>query len=405
MLALGLNSQGRTATSDRRTNGLRFAFITAEIATAAVLLVAAGLLLKSFRNVMGEQPGFNPSNVLTVQVSFNPQHTDKPEKRIVHIRGLIDGLTTLPGVLSVSVVNRLPLTGDNEIHDVRVPGKPVSQTPENVSAEYRVIDTAYFRTMQIPLIAGRELRPDDPANSAVINRIMASRLWPGDSPLGKQFTDGGNPPLIVIGVVNDVHNGSLEKPRMMQFYRLVTADPYYADTFVIRTAHDPESLIPLVQKLIWRFDASEPVTHAQTMEHLFEGVTLQRRFLTELLSGFAAAALFFSGLGLFGVASLSAARRTREFGIRLALGASGRQIVHLELARTAAVVAVGFAIGLLVPVAVARAMASLLHRMTPWSGDIFTVSALVIIASALLAGWLPAQRAARIDPAAPLRSE
>ena len=405
LLAFGLNSQGRAATSDRRTNRLRFAFIAAEVATSAVLLVAAGLLLKSFRNVMLEQPGFNPRNVLTVEVSFNPKNTDKPEKRIQHIRDLIGGLTALPGVISASVVNRLPLTGDNEIHDVRAFGKPVAQSAENVSAEYRVIDAAYFRTMQIPLVSGREFRPDDAAKLAVINQKMASRLWPGGNPIGKQFTDGDNPPLTVIGVVGDVHNASLEKPEMMQFYRLVTANPYYVDTFVIRAAYDPENLIPMVQKTIWRFDASEPVTHARTMEHLLEAVTLQRRFETELLSGFAAAALFFSGVGLFGVASLSAARRTREFGIRLAVGATRGHIVRLELARTAAMLGVGLGLGLLASVAVARAMGSLLYRVTPWSGEIFAVAALVLIASALLAGWLPARRAARIDPATALRIE
>ena len=139
---------------------------------------------------------------------------------------------------SASLVNRLPLTGDNEIHDVRAMGRPLPQGAENISAEYRVIDAAYFRTMQIPLIAGRELRPDDPATLAVVNRKMAMRLWPGEDPIGKQFANGDHPPVQVIGVVGDVHNGSLEKPEMMQFYRLITADPYYADTFVVRSAHD-----------------------------------------------------------------------------------------------------------------------------------------------------------------------
>ncbi len=141
---------------------------------------------------------------------------------------------------------------------------------------------AYFRTMQIPLIAGRALRPDDPASFAVINQTMATHLWPGENPIDKQFTDGDNPPVKVIGVVGDVHNASLEKPAMMQFYRLVTADPYYADTFVVRSAYDPEGLIPRVQQAVWQLDASEPVTHAQAMERLLDAVTLQRRFETAL---------------------------------------------------------------------------------------------------------------------------
>lgn len=404
-LAFGLNSQSRTSTSDRKASFLRSVFIAAEIAVSAVLLVGAGLLVKSFQNVTQEQPGFNPKNVLTVKVPFNPQKTDKPEKRLQHIRELLDRLNALPGVVSASLVSRLPLTGDNEIHDVRALGRPLPQGAENISAEYRVIDAAYFRTMQIPVIAGKPFKTDDPATAAVINQKMAAHLWPGENPVGKQFADGDNPPMRVIGVVGDVHNGSLEKPEMMQFYRLISANPYYADTFVVRSAHEPENLIPLVQKVVWQLDASEPVTHAQTMERVLEAVTLQRRFETGLLSGFAAVALFLSALGLFGVVSLSVARRTREFGIRLAVGATGGQILRLELARMATMVIVGVLLGLLASLAVARLMAGLLYRVTPWSGEIFAVAALALTASALLAGWLPARRATRIDPANALRME
>ena len=405
LLTGGLKSQSRTSTGDRRTTRLRSILISAEVAVSTVLLVGAGLLITSLREVMREQPGFNPKDVLTVEVSFNPKNTEKPEQRIHHIRELASGFSALPGVLSASVVSRLPLTGDNEIHDVRATGKPIPQTPENVSAEYRVVGSAYFRTMQIPLIAGREFRPNDPANFAVIDQKMASRLWPGDNAIGRQFTDGDNPALTVIGVVGDVHNASLEKPPMMQFYRLPTSHPYYASTFVIRTAYEPESLIPLVQKTVWRWDSSEPVTHAQTMEHLFGAVTLQRRLGTGLLSGFACAALFLSALGLFGVASLSAARRTREFGVRLAVGATASHIVRLELARTATLVGIGLVLGLLASLAAARAMAGLLFRVSPWDMGVFAATSLVLLASALLAAGLPARRAGHTDPAIALRAE
>jgi putative ABC transport system permease protein len=403
VLAFGLNSQSRTSTSDRHTSHLRFVLMAAEIAFSLVLLVAAGLLVKSFRNVMQIQPGFNPQHVLTVKVPFNPQRTDKPEKRLQHIRELIHRLDGLSGVISASLVSRLPLTGENEIHNVRALGRPFPQQTESISAEYRVIDAAYFRTMQIALRAGREFRPDDPATFAVINEKMATRLWPGENPIGKQFTDGDNPPVKVMGVVDNVHNGSLEKPEMMQFYRLIVAAPYYADTFVIRSTHEPERLIPAVQKAIWQLDASEPVTHAQSMQHLLEAVTLQRRFVAVLLSSFAVVALFLSALGLFSVASLSAARRTREFGVRLAIGATGGEIARLELARTARIVMAGLGLGLLISITVARTMAGLLYRVTPWSGEIFATATVVLIVSALLAGWLPARRAARIDPATALR--
>jgi putative ABC transport system permease protein len=403
VLAFGLNSQGRTSTSDRHTSHLRFVLLAAEIAFSLVLLVAAGLLMKSFRNVMQVQTGFNPQHVLTVKVPFNPRKTDKPEKRLQHIRELIHRLDGLPGATSASLVSRLPLTGENEIHTVRALGRPLPQQVGSISAEYRVIDAAYFHTMQIPLMAGRQFRADDPSTFAVINEKMATRLWPGEDSIGKQFTDGDNPPVKVIGVVGDVHNGPLEKPETMQFYRLISAAPYYADTFVIRSTYEPERLIPAVQQAIWQLDASEPVTHAQSMQHLLEAVTLQRRFAAGLLSSFAVVALFLSAIGLFSVASLSAARRTREFGIRLAIGATGGEIARLELARTARIVMAGLGLGLLISITVARTMAGLLYRVTPWSGEIFAAATVVLIASALLAGWLPARRAARIDPATALR--
>ncbi len=404
VLAAALNSQSRSSTGDRRTSQLKFVLLAAEIAVSIVLLVGAGLLFKSFQNVIEESPGFTSQHLLTMSVAFGPK-TNKPEKRVQHLRELLTKLRGFPDVVSASLVSRLPLTGDSEIHDVRALGRPLPREAERISAEYRVIDAAYFRTMEIPLIAGRALKPDDSAAFSVINQKMAENMWPGENAIGKQFTDGDHPPYKVIGVVGDVHNGSLEKPQMMQFYRLITADPYYANIFVIRSANDPESLLARVQQAVWQLDSSEPVMHVQTMERLLAAVTLRRQFESSLISSFAAFALFLPALGLFSVASLSAARRKREFGIRLALGATGGQIVRLELARTAWMVMAGLATGIVASLAAARAMAGLLYRVTPWNWEIFGVAALVLTASALLAGWLPARRAARTDPASALRIE
>jgi len=302
-------------------------------------------------------------------------------------------------------VNAVALTGDKEIRNVRAVGKALPQTPENTSAEYRVVDADYFHTMQIPLIAGRELRPDDPPNFAVINQKMAARLWPNESAIGRKFADGDNPPLTVVGVVGDIRNASLEKPPMMQFYRELSANASFVHNFVIRTALDPDSLIPSIEKTIWHLDSSEPVTHIRTMESLLSAVTLNRRVETWLLAWYAFAALFFSALGLFGAAALSAARRTREFGIRLAVGASAHQIVSLELTRTARIVVAGLLSGLVAAALVARAMLSLLYGTRPLSPAVFFTAALVLLAAALLAAWIPARRAGHIDPAAALRLE
>jgi putative ABC transport system permease protein len=405
MIAARLKSSGRTATSDRAASRARSVFIAAEIAISLMLLVGAGLLMKTVRNVMNEKPGFNPHDVLTAKVPFNPRNAGTPEQRLQHVRELLRRFEALPGVTSASLVSRLPLSGDNEIHSVTAAGKPLPRGPESISAEYRVIGAHYFRTMQIPLISGREFKPDDPGMLAVINETMAARLWPGEPAIGKRFSDGNKPPLTVIGVIGDVHNGPVETPVMMQFYRLISADPYYADTFVIRSSYEPESLAPAVQKAVWQLDASEPVAHVQTMEHLLESITLPRRFEAALLGSFAVVALFLSAVGLFSVASLSVARRTREFGIRSAVGATAGEIVRLELARTATVLVTGLAVGLLGSTVVARMMGGLLYRVAPWSVDVFTAAAIVLIAAALIAGWLPARRASRIDPASALRAE
>ncbi len=404
-ISSSLRSESRTSTSDRRTNRLKSGLMSAQIALSVVLLVSAGLLLQSFANVMRVHPGFDPHHLLTVKVSFDPKRSDTPAKRLQHTRELLDGLRALPGVESATVASRLPLTGDTEIHGMHAVGKPFNKLPEENSAEYRVVDAAYFRTMRIPLIAGRLFRPDDPAQFTVISRKMASRLWPGENPIGKQVTDGDNPPLTVIGVVGDVHNGSLEREEMMQYYRLPIADPYYAGTFIIRSAVDPLNLAPNVQRLVWKLDSTEPVTHAQTMEHILESVTLQRRFETALLTGFAGTALFLSALGLFSIASLSVTRRTREFGIRFALGATAKHVIQLELSRTVAILAIGLATGTVICGLTGRLLTALLFGVSPWDFRIYVSAFLVLVCSALLAIWFPARRAARIDPACALRAE
>ena len=404
-LQAALQSQSRTATGDQRTNRLKSVLLVAEVAIAVVLLVGAGLLAESFAKVMQENPGFDASHVLAVKVSFDPRKTETPEKRLAHMRELLDEFRHLPGVQSASLVNQLPLTGDNNIRSVQAVGKSQPQSPQTVTAEYRVVDAAYFQTMRIPLLAGRYFRQTDPGKFTIINQKIARRLWPGEDPIGKQLSDSDHPAFTVIGVAGDVHNGALETPPMMQFYRILAADPYNANTFVMRTTGDPESMVPAVQRAVWRLDASEPVTHPETMEHLLRAATLQRRFESGLLTGFAAVAMLLSAMGLFGAVSLSVARRTRELGIRMALGATAGRVMRGEMGRAAIIVLAGLAAGVVMAATTAGATAGLLYGVAPWSGKVYAAAVVVLGSSGLLAVWLPARRAARIDPASALRSE
>ncbi len=395
-------SESRSSTGDRRSQRLRATLIAAEIAVSMLLLVSAGLLGASFSNVMHVNPGFDPNRLLTFSISFSPQlYADKPGMLATQ-RELLDRVRALPGVESASVVNVLPLTGDYEIHGIGAVGKPLNR---DAGAEARLIDPRYFETMHIPLIAGRALREDDSGKVAVINQKMAHLLWPAENPIGREFRDNGNPPMRVIGVVGDVHSGPLETEPMMQYYSSLVKFPGYANSFAIRTKTDPLSLLPAVERTIWRLDPDLAVSGAKTMDHIIQSTTLERRFETDLLLGFSVFALFLSALGLFGVASLSVTRHSREFGIRMALGATGTDVVWLEIVRNIAIVITGLAVGLLLSFVAHRALAAFLFGVSPLNLNVYTAAAAVLIVSAMIAVLIPALRAARMDPAVVLRDE
>ena len=395
-------SESRSATGDRRSQRLRATLIASEIAVSMVLLVSAGLLAASFLNVMRVKPGFDPDRLLTFSVSFSESlYADAPKMLAEH-RELLDRIRALPGVESASVVNVLPLTGDYSIHGIGAVGKPLNR---DAGAESRLIDPRYFETMHIPLIAGRALREDDSGKVAVINQKMADLVWPGQNPLGREFTGNGNPPIRVIGVINNLHSGPLEAEPMMQYYLSLVAFPGYANSFAVRTKNDPLSLLPAIEKAIWRFGPDMALSDAKTMEHIIQSASLERRFGTDLVLGFSASALFLSSLGLFGVASLSVKSHSREFGIRMALGATGADVLWLEIVRNSGIVISGLAVGLLLSFATHRALASLLFGVSPLSPNIYATAAAVLIISAMTAVLIPALRAGRIDPAIVLRKE
>jgi len=399
-----LQSEGRTATADRRTSRLKSVLMVMQIGVSMVLLVGAGLLIQSFTNVMHVNAGFDPHNLLNISVSLNPKTNQDPAKRLAHLRELLDAFRSIPGVESAAVVNHVPFTGEIDIHDVHAVGGPSSSSGEREGAEYRVADASYFRTMRIPMVAGREFREDEPEGFAVVNRKMASNLWPNEDAVGKQFRDGDNPPITVVGIVENIHDGSLEREPMMQFYQPLAANSW-CEQFMIRTRIDPAVILAVAEQAVWRLDPEQPISHPRIMEQLLHSTTLDRRFETGLVAGFAAAALFLATVGLFSIASLSIAQRTREFGIRLALGARGANLLRLELLRTLGIAFSGLACGVAASLALARTVGGFLYGVTAWSPEVYGGAIVVLMVPALVAAWLPARRATKVDPMVALRYE
>jgi putative ABC transport system permease protein len=353
-LSLSLQGESRSATGDRRTNRLRSTLMVGEIAISVVLLVGAGMLMESFLRVINVNPGFDPHNLLTFTITFNPKyHSADANTLLLWKRKLLENIRAIPGIEAATEANGLPLTGEHNLHGIKAVGSLKSSFPQ---AEYRVVDPDFFRTLRIPLIRGRLLRTDDNVNFAVINETMAKRLWPNEDPIGRQITEGDRPPYTVIGVVGDVHNGPLEQSVDMQYYRSMKAGPGYGDTFIMRTRIDHMAVLPEVQKALWRADPDQAISHAQTMQQILEASTLSRRFQTGLLTGFAASSLLLASIGLFGITALSVLRRTREFGIRMALGAPATSVVWLELSRGLQLLIAGIVLGLAFSVFAVRAL-------------------------------------------------
>ncbi len=415
-----LKEGGRGATAGRTRHRLRGALVVAEIALAVITLIGAGLMLRSFTRLAAVDPGFNARHVLSMVVSLHGQPELVGEKREAFYRQLFDKIGALPGVTSASAINHLPLAGDSWNRGLSVEGRPNPKPGEGIAPVYRVCRPEYFRTMGISFVRGRDFTEQDKSDSPgaiIINENLARKHWPGEDPVGKRVTlddPRSNPKwLTIVGVVKNVKQMSWTSEADDELYIPFSQSPYLTDaaghysmmTLVIHTAADPLSLVGAVQSTVWSLNQSSPVSSVTTLEQVIANAVWQPRFNLILIGLFAGLALLLGAVGIYGVMAFAVAQRTHEVGIRMALGAQTQDVLQLIVGHGMRLASIGLVIGVVGSFALTRVMTTLLYEIKPTDPATFTGVTLLLTLVALLACWLPARRALKVDPMEALRYE
>jgi predicted permease len=402
-----LRAEGRTASESAGGKRLRRSLVVAEVAASVALVVLAGMFLLSLYHLLRVDRGFAAEHVISANVVLPDKQYDTPAAREAFYQRSLDHLRQLPGVRSAGVISVLPLDGDRWGDLISIPSdtRPLFSRP---AANFRWLSPGYFETMRMPLIAGRFFTGEDLGkNVAVISRHAAQIAWHGQNPVG-QFFRRGDPddkPIQVIGVVGDVRAIDLSKEPPAMVYVPITYRSNLTGSFVLRADNDPAAMAAPIRKAIWGIDAQVPIPEVRTMETIVDGSLAARNFQMHLLLAFAACALLLAALGIYGVVAYSALQRTRELGIRIALGAQPAQIYRLILEDGVTPVLFGTLAGIALAFVAARTISGLLFGVGQFNMGIAAVAACVLLLTGGLASLLPAIRATRVDPVQALRAE
>jgi putative ABC transport system permease protein len=403
-----LKESGKSTGGTER-HRLRSALVFADVALALLLLTGAGLMMKSFVRLLEVNPGFDPSHTLTLTISlWGPKAADAPA--VAFFDQVLQRVEALPGVESAGIVSQLPLGGNMDMYGVHVEGKSLPNPEEDPSADRYSITPGYLRAMRIPLLRGREFDARDVATSpmvALVNESMARQFWPGEDPIGKRFRMGDTkgPWKTVVGVVGDVLHKGLDAPHTIQVY---VPNTQFTDSMVIlavRTSKEPASMAAAVRSEIAALDPQVPVSEVATMEEVVATSVANQRFGALLFLLFGGIALVLTAVGIYGVISYGVAQRIHEIGIRLALGAGRRDVLTLIVSEAMRPALLGAALGLIAAFGLTRLLTRLLYNVEPTDPGVFAAVLLLLIGVALLASYIPARRATRVDPMVALRYE
>jgi putative ABC transport system permease protein len=404
-----LKDDSTRGTASTGTGLTRATLVVAETALALMLLVGAGLLIKSFARLQTVNPGFATDNVLTAQIALPPlRYADAAARRAFWTR-LVDKARSLPGVTAAGLTSNVPLNGNVSSGSYSIIGYTPGPNEPAPHGRQEVVGGDYFRAMQIPVIEGRVFNDSDTAESTrvvVVDQYMVNRYFPGKSAIGRQIQRGGptSPPLTIVGVVGTINSIDLAQPVMKErIYHPVTqvAQPRMAIT--LKTTLDPTTLVAQLRDLVQSIDPDQPIADVYTMDQ-WVGRSLEgRRTPTVLLALFGCVALVLSAIGIYGVLAFGVAQRVREFGIRQALGANRQSILSLVFGQGMRTVGLGVGLGLAGAYLLSRFLDTLLFGVRPHDVAVFAVVTVILLMTAVLACYVPARRATEIDPMTALR--
>ena len=413
----------RGSTSGRERQRVRNAFVVAQVALALVLLVGSGLLARSFQRMRAVDPGFNSANVLTLRLSVpgSTYRTVGDISRFYH--ELTTRLASVPGVLAAGATSKLPLVDDGSSHNgTWVEDRPITKDELPTIHSTASITQDYFKAMNIPIVEGRTFRDDGserPSHEIIVGRAFARHFWPNGSAIGKRIKTGGPEAAwsTIVGVVGDVHDEALTKPVDEMIYQPVvsviqpqpgTPDSIVAEntmTLTIRTSGDPTTILAAVRREIWGLDRNLPLVNVRALSDVVGAAMARTTFTLIMIGAAAGVALLLGAIGIYGVISYMVSLRTREIGVRMALGAQSVQVRRMVVRQGLVLAVIGVGIGLAGALALARLISSLLYGIAPYDPVTLVSVTVGLLAVAGLASWLPAMRAARIDPIEALRAE
>ena len=415
-----LKESGRVLSEAPSGRRLRNLFVVLEITLAVPLLISAGLMLRSSLLLQNIDRGMNLQNVLTMQVSLPKAKYSTAQQTANFYHQTLQRIQSEPGVESATAVNALPLTNMQDATAITIEGVAPPPPGQEITVAYRVIDQNYFRTMSIPLLAGRYFteRDDDESHGVVmINKTMAHRYWPNEDAVGKRMKpqfpaarvpwrpESSNTWLEIVGVVGDVKEEALTDQTEPEMYVPYLQNPSSLMNLLVRSTSDPLRLAAGLRNQVLAVDRDQPVYNINTMENVFSQSLAEPKTIASLLATFAALALILATLGVYSVISYSVAQRTHEIGIRMAIGAQHQHVVRMIVAEGLKLVLMGVAIGVATAFGVTRVLSNLLFGVTATDPPIFVVVPLMLVAVAILASYFPARRALRVDPTIALRNE